>query len=167
LYYLVLGLLPLIAIFLESTFFQALAFNGVIPDLLLIFVIDYALLHGCKKGSIYGCICGLLEDLYLGRVIGINFLSKGLTAFVVGRFTTSVFKENTLVGVTGTFVGTVLNLLVMTFLAAINFQNFALDWALVKNVFWHIGYNTLLAAPVYILFYRSYRRGVLQYPREI
>lgn len=166
-YYLALTLLPLIAIFLESTIFQALAFKGVIPDLLLIFVINYALLHGCKKGSIYGCICGLLEDMYLGRFIGVNFLSKGLTAFVVGKFTTSVFKENMLVGVMGTLMGTILNILFMTFLAAVNFQNFALDFAFAVNVLWHISYNTLIAAPVYIWYYHSHSRGVLQYHREI
>ena len=101
---LVLILLPWLAIFLQSTIFSFYTIKGTTPDLVLVFVTFFALFNTAKKGSGYAFFCGLLEDLYMGRFIGLNALSKGLTAYIVGKVQGNVFKENIFVGVLGVLV---------------------------------------------------------------
>ena len=59
---------------------------------------------GRGLGTIYGLLCGSLEDLYLGRFIGVNALSKAFTAYLVGHFQDRVFKENILVALIAVFL---------------------------------------------------------------
>ena len=66
--------------------------------MVLVLVIFYAIFNGANRGTVYGVMCGLLEDLYMGRFIGINAISKGVTAYVIGRLQGNVFKENLMIG---------------------------------------------------------------------
>ena len=58
--YFVLGFLPFIAIFLESTFFRTYSLFGNVTDLVIIFVVFNAFLNGDNKGAVYGFLCGEL-----------------------------------------------------------------------------------------------------------
>ena len=107
--YLMLFFLPVMALFLQSTLFGVYSIKNTLPDLLLVFVIFYALLSDARNAAKYGFFCGLLEDLLLGRFIGMNALSKGLTAYIIGVLQGSVFNENLAVGMLSVLLGTLLN----------------------------------------------------------
>ncbi|NLB89414.1 MAG: rod shape-determining protein MreD [Syntrophomonadaceae bacterium] len=160
--YLVLIILPFISIFLQTTVFSFLSMKGIIPDMVLIFVVFFALLNGSKNAAIYGFLCGLLEDLYMGRFIGINALSKGITGYVIGMLEGRVFKENLFVGIISVVIGTFTNSLCLIILSLISYNIFHLD----INIFASIGYQTLynvfLAIPIYAWYYHSTKRGVLR-----
>ncbi|MDD4171409.1 MAG: rod shape-determining protein MreD [Syntrophomonas sp.] len=160
--YFVLALLPFLALFLQTTFFKEFPIQGVVPDVVLILVIFYAIFNGAHKGTIYGVICGLWEDLYMGHFIGINAISKGITAFVIGRLQGSVFKENILVGVIGVIGGTLLNSALLFIISLISFEVFNVDRSIFVNLIYQGIYNTLIAIPMYIWYYRSSKRGVLK-----
>lgn len=160
--YLILVLLPVLALFLQTTFFRAYPLHGTIPDLILILVVFQALFNGGYKGTIYGVLCGLLEDLYVGRFIGINAISKGITAYVVGRLQGNVFKENILVGVIAVIVGTLLNSGLLFILSLASFAIFNLDRSLLTSIFYQGIYNTAMSIPMYIWYYHSANRGLLR-----
>lgn len=159
--YFVLGFLPFIAIFLESTFFRSYNLFGTLPDLVLIFVVYYSFLNGDKKGAVYGFLCGLLEDLYMGRFIGINALSKGITGYIIGRLQVRFFNENLLVGLLVILIGTVLNSLFMLVLGWTTFSIFNLDFSIISAAIYQSVYNLLLAVPIYIWYYNSFEKGWL------
>lgn len=159
---LILALLPFLAIFLQSTVLSFYLFKDTVPDLVLIFVIFFALLNGTKKGSVYGVLCGLLEDLYLGRFIGINAISKGFTAFIIGKLQGNVFKDNILVGAIGVIVGTLINAGILFILAFITFDFFNVDSYIFIHVLYQTVYNTTIAIPLYLWYYRSSSRGLLR-----
>ena len=77
-------LLPFLAVFLQSTVFGFYSIGGSLPDMVLVFVVFFSVINGAASGTAYGFLCGLLEDLYLGRFIGLNAISKALTGFLVG-----------------------------------------------------------------------------------
>ncbi len=158
----VLALLPFLALFLQTTFFRTIPFRGVIPDLLLILVIFYAIFNGASKGAVYGVACGLWEDLYLGRIIGVNAISKGLTAFILGRMKGNVFQDNILVGVIGVLAGTAINSMFLFILSLMAIPGFHLDTTILTDVLLQGIYNTLIAVPLYIWYFRSSRAGVLK-----
>lgn len=159
--YFMLGLLPFMAIFLQSTFFSIYTINGAQPDLVLIFVVFFAFLNGEKKGAGYGFLCGLFEDLYLGRFIGVSAISKAITGYIIGRLQVRFFNENLLVGLLVVLIGTVLNSLFMFILGWSAFSVFNLDTSIISGAIYQSIYNMLLAVPVYVWYYNSFKRGLL------
>ncbi len=160
--FITLALLTFLGLFLQTTIFGSFTIKGVIPDMLLILVIFYALFNGDNKGSVYGVICGLLEDLYIGRFIGINSISKGITAYIVGRLQRNVFKENILVGIISVMGGTLLNCVIIFVLSLKSIKISSLDQSILLNILYQGIYNTLIAIPMYIWYYRSSNRGLLK-----
>lgn len=155
-------MLPFLAIFFQSTFFSFYSLNGALPDLVLIFVIFYALLRGDKKGAGYGFLCGLFEDLYMGRFIGANALSKALTAYLIGHLQLRLFNDNILVAMGVVFIGTILNSIFMLVLSWITFGAYNLHSVFVVTVLFQTIYNLMLSIPIYIWYYNSSQQGVLK-----
>jgi rod shape-determining protein MreD len=160
--FILLALLPLLAIFLQSTLFASYSIKGVVPDMVLIFVIFYALLNGAEKGARYGLICGLLEDLYTGRFIGINALSKAATAYIIGKLQGRVFAENVVVGIIGVILGSLLNACLFFILAFAYFAVFNIDRSLFINIIYQSFYNVVITTPIYLWYYQSSKRGLLK-----
>ncbi len=160
--YVLLIILPVLAIFLQSTFFSSYSIKGTVPDMVLVFVIFYALLNGARKGSYYGLFCGLLEDLYIGRFIGINAISKAITAYIIGRLEGRVFEENVAVGIIGVILGSLINAGLLFVLVLINFSTFHINSLVFINMLYQTLYNMLITTPIYIWYYQSSKRGFLK-----
>jgi rod shape-determining protein MreD len=160
--FIVLALLPLLSIILQSTLFASYSIKGVVPDMVLVFVIFYALLNGAEKGARYGLICGLLEDLYTGRFIGINALSKAATAYIIGKLQGRVFAENVVVGIIGVILGSLLNACLFFILAFAYFAVFNIDRSLFINIIYQSFYNVVITTPIYLWYYQSSKRGLLK-----
>lgn len=163
--YLILAFLPFLALFLQSTWFNNYGIKGAIPDLVLIFVAFHALFNGERRGTIYGVLCGLLEDLYLGRFLGMNALAKGLTAYLLGKAQGTVFKENLLVGILAVLAGTLINSLAVSLfllLSGVHRLGSEIWWSLLYQSL----YNMLLSAPIYLWYYRSNYDGWLRHGGE-
>lgn len=133
------------------------------PDILLILVVFFALLNGEKQGPVYGFFCGLLEDLYVGRFIGMNALSKCLTALVVGRLQGNVFKENIMVGISGVILGSLVNSFFVLLLSLVSLRNIHWDLGIMWMIGFQLIYNIVLAGPIYVWYYHSSRYGWLRY----
>lgn len=159
---LTLVLLPFLALLLQVTFFRSISIHGVIPDLVLIVVIFYAVFSGSAKGAVYGAACGLWEDLYLGRIIGVNAICKGITGFVLGRMQGSVFQDNIMVGVIGVLGGTAINSILLVAIYLIVMPGFNLGGTLVADIVTQGIYNLIISIPLYIWYFRSSRGGVLR-----
>ncbi len=59
---------------LQSTFFQAVSFTGVVPNLLIIITSISGFAGGKKDGMMVGFLSGLLVDIFYGPVLGLNAL---------------------------------------------------------------------------------------------
>ena len=160
--FVILILLPFLAIFLQSTLFHSYSIKGTVPDLVLVFVVFYAMLHPSNKSAAYGFACGLLEDLFMGRVIGINAIAKAVTAFLLSKMQGNVFQENVLVGVMGVILGSIINAVILLILSLTSFVVFHFDPTIFMQVLYQILYNGILAAPIYFMYYRSSHRGWLR-----
>lgn len=151
--YIILAFLPLLAFFLQSTLFHHFSIKGSIPDMVLILVVFYALFRGGRRGTLYGLLCGLLEDLYMGHFIGVNMLAKGFTGYILGRAQGTVFKENLWVGIIAVVAGTLINSLVVAVLLLANGSMLELEVA--YSILYQCLYNLLLAGPIYLWYYYS------------
>ena len=72
---LALVVLAIISLLLQSTILPYLTVGGVTPDLILVLAVLYSIFQGPKRGALMGFILGLMEDLFLGRFIGMKALT--------------------------------------------------------------------------------------------
>ncbi len=79
---------PLLLI--QTTIIPLIAINGVIPDLILILLVFYAMRYGQVYGTVLGFVYGFLFDIITGSLIGSTMLAKTLSGFVAGYF----YNEN-------------------------------------------------------------------------
>ena len=144
------GLLLAAALIVQASFLPLLAVNGVRPDLLLLVVVSAGLLFGREQGVGMGFFAGLLQDLAAGNIFGVCVLSKTATGYMAGLMERNVFKERFLLPVLAVAVATVFNNAVM--LTVVFVLGFEVELpAALTNTFFVMGYNTVLAIPVYRL----------------
>jgi len=87
-------ILPLILFFplliIQTTLIPLISINGIVPDLLLILLVFYAVKEGQMYGTILGFVFGFFFDLITGSLLGSSMLSKTLSGFIAGYF----YNEN-------------------------------------------------------------------------
>ena len=64
----------IICFLLQCTFFHAISFAGIVPNLLIILTSCAGFIGGRRDGMITGFAAGLLTDIFYGRFIGVNAL---------------------------------------------------------------------------------------------
>lgn len=90
------GLLAAVLV-LQSTILASMSVFDVKPDLILILVVVYAVYKGPVFGGVLGFVGGLLLDLYVGQMIGLQAFSKLLVGLGVGFSVEKVFRDNPIV----------------------------------------------------------------------
>ena len=128
--------------------------------MLLIIVILSAVMNGKKTGAGLGFAYGLMEDLIVGRYIGLQALTKMSTGYLIGLLERKVFSDNVLVPVVVGALGTLIhNLLVFTTLFLVgNFDFFSPEYFLNYSLASCL-YNLCVSLFVYGPFYRSNTQG--------
>lgn len=79
---------------LQSTVFQSLSFNGIVPNLLIVLTASYGIMSGEKWGLIVGFFCGLLCDIFFGDVIGFHALIMMYIGYLNGKFSGGFYPED-------------------------------------------------------------------------
>ena len=90
-----IGLLLLLALFVQTTFIRLITNTFVPFDSMLIVIVFVALFRGAVVGIVVGSIGGLLQDILSGGIIGVNGLVKSTIGLLVG-FTAARFVIDTL-----------------------------------------------------------------------
>ena len=78
---------------LQLTLVPLISVGGVVPDLLIIYIVIYALRLGQLKGTFFGFVAGLFFDLISGGLVGSAMFSKTLAGFIAGYFYKDEFEE--------------------------------------------------------------------------
>jgi len=167
--YFVMTILFLISLILQSTVFSHLTVAGIKPDLVLVFVVLYALLHGSYEGALMGLVGGMLQDLLFGQDLGMNTLAKLVVGFVFGILEKKIYKDNVLIPMVALFIGTLLNETILYFLRFFSYLirptvgSVGSYFLAFKGVIISVAiYNACVAPFIYGRFYRSSHKGWLQ-----
>ncbi len=86
------GLVILICFLLQSTVFQFLSIGSIAPNLLLIVTISFGFMQGKLSGMWIGFVCGLLNDMFYGDLMGFYALIFACIGYCAG-FCTKIFYE--------------------------------------------------------------------------
>ena len=100
----------LILAVLQPTLARGIEFFSVAPNFFLCFVVITALFRGKTEGGIIGLIFGLVYDMLIGRMIGVNALIYFYLGFGSGVLGEHFFSgEKRLAGMGTIAIGTVLS----------------------------------------------------------
>lgn len=149
----IIGLIIILNLILQSTVFQWFEIYGVAPNTALILIISFSIYLGKNKGATLGFFVGLLQDIILGRIIGLNALVFMVIGYIVGLMDQKIFKENLLIpfilAAVGTLFYEIINLLLI-FLLGYKIELFDI---IKKMLFIEVLYNSILSPFIY--FYVS------------
>lgn len=88
-------LLTILAAFvIQSSVLPAIAIGGIKPNLMLIVVATYAFLLGDRSGILVGLICGLVQDIFFGPVLGFSSLLYAVIGYLCGKFKNLLYVED-------------------------------------------------------------------------
>lgn len=90
----VVGLLIIICFLLQCTVFRALAFSGIVPNLMIILTASFGFMRGERSGLIIGFFSGLLIDIFFGQVIGFYALLYMYVGYTNGKFNRIFYPED-------------------------------------------------------------------------
>ena len=79
---------------MQSTVFQWIAFNDIVPNLLIVLTASFGFMRGEKEGLIIGFFCGLICDIFFGDIIGFYALVMMYIGFLNGKFSGGFYPED-------------------------------------------------------------------------
>ena len=90
----IVALMILISFLLQSTVFKALAIGSISPNLLVVLTSSFGFMRGKKEGLWVGFFCGLLEDIFYGRLLGMHAVMYMYIGYANGYFNRIFYGED-------------------------------------------------------------------------
>lgn len=153
-----LAVVLLLAVLLQTAVAPHLRLLGAYPDFALIAVVCVALVKGSETGAVFGFLTGMLTAIALMEPFGLSAFVFVLVGYFAGRYAETADLPAGLAPLLTVFAATLLaNGLFATaqFLLA---REVPLGFFLGRVLLPSLVFNTLLAAPVYLLV-RVWLRG--------
>ncbi len=152
--------ITLCAVLIESTILSNISFLLVIPDLVLICSIYFAILNGRLYGEVNGLVSGLMLDFITGVPFGFNCFYRTLIGYLFGLFTNSIIISGVIIPMLTVGIGTLAKrlmiILISFFYPRINLQ-----------IYGFISYNFLfefiiniLLAPIIFKFLSFFNKNL-------
>lgn len=79
---------------LQCSVFEAIAFAGIIPNLMIILTSSFGFMRGEQEGLIIGFFCGLLCDVFFGTFLGFYAMVLMYIGYVNGKFCRIFYPED-------------------------------------------------------------------------
>ena len=97
---------------IQFLFVPMIAIGTIVPDLIMILLVYYALKYGQLYGTVLGSIFGLLFDIISGGILGSAMFAKTISGFIAGYFyneNKTEFNTQTMFFVLIVFISSTLN----------------------------------------------------------
>ncbi len=115
-----------VAVLIQATLLTRIRFFGAQPDLLLVMVICWSLLHGVSEGLMWAFIGGLAFDVVSGLPLGASPLALMPICFLASIGRTSVYANNLWLPVVFVAIATPIHGWIMLFIRQA--QGVPVDW---------------------------------------
>ncbi len=90
----VITVIILVCFLLQSTVFKTLSLGSISPNLMIIVTSSFGFMRGKKEGLWVGFFCGLLEDIFYGRLMGMHAMIYMYTGYANGYFNHIFYEED-------------------------------------------------------------------------
>lgn len=141
-----------------STFAPQLRILGGQPDLVVLFVLTWAVLDSFESGLLWAAVGGVLHDSLSAVPLGTTTLALIVVVFVLDRVRSQIVSIG-LITVLGTVVaGTLVHKAVVLGVLAVSGFSIAPAEQLTYHIIPSLGFNLVLAIPAYWLSRRFFMR---------
>ncbi len=82
----IVALIICVSFLLQSTIFKLLSIGSISPNLMIIVTSSFGFMKGKKEGLWVGFFCGLLEDIFYGRLLGMHAMIYMYIGYTNGYF---------------------------------------------------------------------------------
>ncbi len=89
---------------LDNTIIPMFSIKNIFPSTLFVFLVCYSIINGYIEGIIVGVAIGLLQDIYMPGVFGINMLINMIIGILSAKVGESIFKEKSIIPILSTFL---------------------------------------------------------------
>lgn len=139
---------------LQVSLMPLIAFKGVKPDLLLIFVTCAGMLFGKEKGVGIGFFGGLMQDIFLEGFFGFNILTKMFLGYFFGLAEHKVFKESILLPIVAVFGASIFSVAATIAATWLNGCIIDIYGGVLYFVWPFLLYNLLFAIPIHRIVFK-------------
>ena len=153
-----LAVVLLVAVLLQTAVAPHLRLLGAHPDFALIAVVCVALVKGAETGAVFGFLTGMLTAIALMEPFGLSAFVFVLIGYFAGRYAETADLPAGLAPLLTVFTATLLANLLFAMAQFLLAREVPLGFFLGRVLVPSLVFNTLLAAPVYLLV-RVWLRG--------
>jgi len=125
--YLVIPLLVLVAA-IQTTLLPIFLPGPVRPDLMLMLVVGWGVVHGGGQATLWGFGGGILLDLLAGTPFGLYSLALGAIGFLADALQTTFFRSNIFIPLATIFIATLM--VYIGGAAALQTLGYPISWAI-------------------------------------
>ena len=134
---------------MQAALMPHLAVLGIFPDLPILVVASWGLLHGPVEGSLWGFIAGATVDLVSGAPFGAATLSLIVVGLLAGLGKTSTLRSNVALPALVVFLVTIVHNLVYLLILQISGLNVTWLESLFRITLLSAVLNALLTPPIF------------------
>lgn len=84
----------MLAALLQTTWLESIRLRGVLPDLVVLLVVYFAIVDGEERAMFTGLLGGFLYDIIGDATLGHHILALVVTAYLTGRIATRLITEH-------------------------------------------------------------------------
>lgn len=143
---------------IQSTVLEYLEFNGVKPNILMIFIVCSALLGGNVTGAVTGFFAGMAQDIVSGKVIGLYALLGMYLGLTLGTLNKRFYRDNLMVTLMFTFVSTIAYEGMVYFFGVLLRGQMDILYSLKYKILPEAVYNTIVSIVVFSILIKVYKK---------
>jgi rod shape-determining protein MreD len=153
-----LSVVFLVTWLLQASVAPHLRLLGANPDFALIAVVCVALISGAETGAVFGFLIGIFTAIALMEPFGLSAFVFVLVGYFAGRYAETADVPAGLAPLLTVFVATLIANVLFAMAQFLLAREVPLGFFFARVLFPSLVFNTLLAAPVYLLV-RMWLRG--------
>lgn len=144
-------LIVIVNIILQITLYNFVKIYDIVPNIALILIVLFSLTTNEYMGGLIGLLTGLLYDILVMDIIGINTLIYFVVGVTLGHFSEEINKENKFLYVLITAIASVFYHLVTAMVMFFLRMNVSNTILILDKIIFQIILNSLLCIPVQML----------------
>ena len=140
---------------LENSITNYMSILGVTVDFILIFLTIISLYMDELEISIIGAIIGIIKDITVGRIFGINSLIYFLICYIVSYSRKKIYKESKVTIFTLILATTIFSSLINILTSIVAYSSFTAMRLIIRGIVILPLLNSLIALILYKIFAKS------------
>lgn len=145
---------------IETTWLGVVQVQGVLPNLVLLLVVYFALAEGEERAMFTGLLGGVFQDIAASTSLGHHVLCYVVVGYIAGRISTRLVTEHPAVKVGLVFIASLLSGVLYTLIQYVQTPDMGAFQFLANSVIPGAFYTALFTPVVFFFLTRTIRRLV-------